>query len=342
MKPAHVITVLAVSALGTWWLSGFDAKLGGGHREDRFRRGVRCGFTLLLLGLVAAWPGVLASFPVLLVFVSALAFTWTGCLKGLIVHSVERLDGPDGEAAAVDPQKSRGDVEVMKALIQDGRRHEALRQYDKLKESGDANVLVLDALLDRAGIRHDGAKKASPLAEADRCRAAGKFEDAEIILKALLVENPANVDAAMMLMQLYVENLHDRARAQEVLRVLAYQPRIASSSLDYARRSIDEWGRKKEEPRTVPLPGSVEELLRAGYLGTAIEVLEERAAQAPGDFDAQLKLAEAHGLHSGNVARAQKIVAEMQARACFSAQQMDIARKKLEEWGDRKPAGDQP
>ena len=36
----------------------------------------------------------------------------------------------------------------------------------------------------------------------------GRFQEAESILKRLLAEDPRNVDAAMMLMRIYAQDLH--------------------------------------------------------------------------------------------------------------------------------------
>jgi hypothetical protein len=80
------------------------------------------------------------------------------------------------------------------------------------------------------------------------------------------------------------------------------------------------------------LPESIDELLANGYLGTAIEILEQKAVEQPGNFDLQLKLAEAYGLHSGNLQRAKKIIETLENKSCFSAEQMQVAKAKLDEW----------
>ena len=47
--------MLALAALASWWLSGYDAKLtGANEREDFIRRAIRCGITLFLVEL-AFW-----------------------------------------------------------------------------------------------------------------------------------------------------------------------------------------------------------------------------------------------------------------------------------------------
>ena len=124
--------------------------------------------------------------------------------------------------------------------------------------------------------------KTKPLAEAHRLRSEGKFSEAETILQSLLAENPSNVDAALMLMRLYVQDLRRSDKAAEVLRSLEKQPHIPSATIEYARRSIDDWGQRKPEPAAVVLPESVDELLARGHLGTAIEMLEQNQGAAKG------------------------------------------------------------
>jgi len=196
---------------------------------------------------------------------------------------------------------------------------------------------VLETMLARAGVQREHFKKPKPLAEAHRLRSEGKFGGAETILKSLLAENPANEDAALMLMRLYAQDLRRRDKAMEVLRSLEKQPHIPSAHLEYARRSINEWSQWKSEPAAIALPESVDELLAAGHLGTAIEMLESKIKERPMDFDLLLKLAEAHGLHSGNLHRAEKIVGQIEAEHGFSAEQIQIAKARLKEWREAKP-----
>ena len=85
------------------------------------------------------------------------------------------------------------------------------------------------------------------------------------------------------------------------------------------------------------LPESVDELLAGGHLGTAIEILEHKIKEQPGDFDLRLKLAEAHGRHSGNIHRAEKIVLQIESNHGFSAEQIQIAKARLKEWREAKP-----
>jgi tetratricopeptide (TPR) repeat protein len=334
------IILAALAGLALWWLSGFDPKVTGENRKaDSIRRAARCAATVILLcfffGPNAVRVGY-AFIPLLLIVPPLLGVLWAGCLAELFARGFHRLmDHADNRE--YDPHQSARDLDQVASLLKSGRHEEAAQLCEALKKSGGANILVLETMLARAGIRQDGFKQPKPLAEAHRLRSEGKFDEAETVLKSLLAENPSNVDAALMLMRFYVQDLRRSDKAAEVLRSLESQPHIPSAHLEYARRSINEWGQRKSAPATTALPESVDELLAGGYLGTAIEILERKIKEQPGDLDLWLKLAEAHGRHSGNFQRAGKIVQKMEGNRAFTAEQIRLAKAKLVEWREAKP-----
>ena len=123
-----------------------------------------------------------------------------------------------------------------------------------------------------------------------------------------------------------------------MLRRLERVPHIPHWQVDYARRSLHDWGRDKPVlPPPVPLPASVDELLAQGYSGTAIEILEQKIKEQPGDFDSWLKLAEAQGLYCHNLHAAEKIVRKIGSNRLFTAEQVKIAETKLAEWRVARP-----
>jgi predicted Zn-dependent protease len=334
------IILVALAALTLWWLSGFDPKVTGENRKaDMRRRAVRCAATVILLwfffGPNAVRVGP-AFIPLILIIPPSLGLLWCGSLAALFARGFHRLiDHADNRE--YDPNQSARDLDRVASLLKSGRHEEAAQLCETLKQSGDANILVLETMLARAGIRQDDFKQPKPLVEAHRLRADGKFAEAETVLKSLLAENSSNVDAALMLMRLHVQDLRRSDKAAEVLRSLESQPHIPATHLEYARRSINEWGQRKSAPASAALPESVDELVTCGYLGTAIEILERKIKEQPKDFDLWLKLAEAHGLHSGNIHRAGKIVQQIESNRIFSAEQIQLAKAKLKEWSEAKP-----
>ena len=334
------IVILMLGILTMWWLSGFDSKVTGENKKvDLRRRVARCAATVLLVGILFEPNAVRAGYafiPLLIIVPPALGLLWCGCLGELFARGFHRLiDHPDNRE--FDPSQSARDLDMVASLLKNGRHEEAAQLCEALKKSGDANILVLETMLARSGIHFESGRKPRPLTEAYRLRAEGKLGEAETILKSLLAENPSNVDAALMLMRLYAWDLGQPGKAGEVLRALKKQPQIPPGYIEYAQRSIHEWGQGTPPSAAEVLPETVDELLACGYLGTAIEILEQKLAEQPDDFDLWLKLAGAHGLHSGNIHRAEKIVKNIESNRNFSAEQIQIAKARLKEWREARP-----
>jgi lipopolysaccharide biosynthesis regulator YciM len=76
------------------------------------------------------------------------------------------------------------------------------------------------------------------------------------------------------------------------------------------------------------------------YLGTAVEVLEQKTGEQPQDFDLWLKFAEVYAVHCGNVNRAEKIIQRVIANPDFSAEQIQFAKARLKEWREAGLNGD--
>jgi tetratricopeptide (TPR) repeat protein len=328
------IILLSAAAAIAWWLSGFDSRVTGENKKaDLTRRILRCVVSFALTTIFFSEPSILG----LLVLPVSIGLLWCGCLSELGARGFHRLIDSD-DRREFDANESARHLDMVASLLKSGRHEEAAQLCATLKESGDANILVLETLLAHSGIQFENDRKPKPLTEAYNLRSQGKFDEAAEILNSLLAENPSNVDAALMLMRLYVQDLKRSDKAGEILRALEKQPHIPPGHIDYAQRSIQDWGRKKRAPEVVALPESVDELLACGYLGTAIEILERKVKEQPQDFAAWLKLAEAHGFYSANIPHAEKMVQKMEAKNNFSAEQIQIAKTKLKEWRDAKPS----
>ena len=331
--------VLAFATLASWWLSGYDSKLTGENdRTDYIRRAIRCGISLFLveLGFWNLWrywryndsgSGIMYLFIML-----PLVAIWCGCLSEMVAHGFHWLIDP-GDHREFDPHAGRRDLDSIASLIRQGRKAEAIGLCQRLKESGGVSVLALDTMLERLGVKPDNVKKTRPLAEADRLRSQGKLHEAESLLQSLLVENPSDVDAALLLMRLYAQDLRRGDKASEVLRALEKQPHVPAAPIEFARRSINEWSNPTPMKSAVKVqPESIDELVAHRYFGTAIELLEQKIKEQPQDFDLWLKLAETHGQHCGNVKRAEKIIQQIEANAAFRPEQIQLARTRLDEW----------
>ena len=314
-------------------MSGWDPDLTGGGWKDLVRRGFRCLASTALVWIFFVFAPIdYLTIPLILLVMMLMLIFWRGPITELFSHGFRRIVGISTTDRPVDMDEVYRQMERLGALIREGRNDEAAR-FAKVLQASGANSLVMEALLERAGISIDNAKEPAPLKQARRLRAERKFAAAEILLKALLRENPANQEAAMMLMRLYAQDLRQKNKALAVLQRCRMQPHIPPEVIEFAHRSIEEWGQEKPAESAAPLPESVDGLLAGGYLGTAIEILEDRAAGRPDDFDAQLKLAEAYGLYSRDLQRAKKIILAMEKKGRFSEEQIRVAKDKLAGWG---------
>lgn len=327
------LAVLTAAALLAWWLSGYDSQLTHENQKaDHFRRGIRCGMTLLLLEVIFWMP------PTVIYLIVILAVIWAGCISELAAHGFHWLIDP-ADKRTFDPARNLRELDAVGSLIRNGKKAEAIQLCNELKAAGEVDPVALGLALEHLGVPQAGGKQLSPLAEASHLRREGKFPEAELLLKSMLTQNPRNMDAALMLIRLYAQDLHRPGQAGEVLRALERQPHIPASYLEFARRSIDEWSRPSSRPvAAVAPPESLDELLARGFFGTAIEILENQIKEQPQDFELRMKLAEVQSLECGNFQRAGKIVQQLQRDGNFSPEQIQSAKAKLREWRETKPA----
>jgi tetratricopeptide (TPR) repeat protein len=340
------IGVLALVAGGAWWLTGFDKTAGGESKRTHYAsRTLRCVIILWLAG-VFLWfieqrGGELGGVVLLLIIPPSLALLLRSSLAELFTHGILRLIDPTlHDDRLPDPGKSRRYLDTIAHLIQNGRRDEAVKLCEELKQSGEVDLVTLETTLEFLGVKQERALVPKPLAEAGRLRSQGKFAEAEQLLKLLLASKPENLEAAMMLVRLYAQDLRQPGRAHEVLRQLEKQPRISAGHIEFARRSIDEWSRPrpgKTEPVVPSRAASVDELLAQGFFGTAIELLDEKIKAQPQDFELRLKLAEVHAVHCNNFQLAEKIIRQMAAGSNFTPQQIELAGAKFKEWREAGP-----
>jgi hypothetical protein len=335
-----MIINLAALALATcffWWLSGFDSKLTSENGvADFIRRGVRCGVTLVLveISFVNLWRYIEDHDPAAgfayMVAAMPLVIIWCSCLSHMGAHAFGWLIDSE-DKRPFDPRREGRVLDGIAALIRKGRKEEAIRLCESLKDTDEVSAATLAFTLEHLGVPQKDAKMTKPLAEADRLRSQGKFSEAEVVLHSVLFKNPRDMEAAMMLMRLYAQDMHQPMSAMLVLRTLEAQPRMAADHLDFARRSIEEWSNPQPEPSVeLPPAGSVDELLAQGFIGTASEMLEEQVKAQPRDFDLQMKLLEVQAVHGKNFPLAEKMVRRMEKT--FSPEQVEFAAARLKEW----------
>jgi hypothetical protein len=337
---SFVLTNLAVMTLATmffWWLSGFDSRLTDEDKlADFIHRGLRCAVSLVLveISFVYLWQYATrhdptAGFTYVMVAMP-LAVIWCGCLSHLGAHAFNWAIDPE-DKRAYDPRTEVRLLDGIAELIRTGKTAEAIRVCETLKISGEVNVATLELVLEHLGVPQKNGRIVKPLTEADRLRSLGNFSEAELILHSLLLNNPRDMDAAMLLIRLYAQDMHQPMSAKLVLATLEKQPHMTPAHLEFARRSIEEWTNPRSPEPAQSLPsGSVDELLAQRYIGTAIETLQEQIKAQPQDFALRMKLAEVQVVHCKNLPLAEKIVKQMEGT--FSREQIQFAGTKLKEW----------
>jgi tetratricopeptide (TPR) repeat protein len=330
------IGILAVIALGVWWLTGIDKNVSGESKRDRhFSRALRCGAVVFLvaafLWLVEGDMGY-GGIPLLLIIPVSIALLLRSSLSELFAGGFLQLIDPTiHDDREFDLKRNARYLNTIAYIIHNGRKDDAIKLCEELKKSGEVDIVTLEATLEFLGVKPERAQTPKPLAEAARLRAEGKFSEAEQLLKSLLAKNPADTGAAMMLMRVHAEDLRQPGKAHEVLHALEKQPHVDAGHVEFARRSIGEWSRPKAvKTEAAAPPESVDELLAQKLFGTAIDLLEEKIKTQPQDFDLRLKLAEVHAAHCKNFRRAEKIISEMEADC--SPQQVASARAQLKAW----------
>ena len=189
------ITLFALAGLAMWWLSGYDAQVTGENRaKDYARRAARCLATAIL-ALILFRPNAVsvgyAFIPLVLIIPPSIGILWAGCIGALFAQGLHHMIESD-DRRPFDPNENARNLDAVASLLKSGRHEEAAQLCETLKASGDANILVLETLLARAGVAHESSKIPKPLLEVRRLRAEGKFDGAETVLKSLLAENPSN------------------------------------------------------------------------------------------------------------------------------------------------------
>jgi hypothetical protein len=360
-----LIAILIFAAVFFWCLSGYDTKVTGQNRtEDLMRRGIRSGITLVVFGFAADQflkGGVIEGF-IAVLFVLPLAPFWIGCLSELAARGVGTLvDSEDNRK--VDLHEVPRQLNQLSEFVRIGRTREAIALSRQLLQSSQVSTAAIETMLFRLyqDTLNERVINAAPhLAEFRQLREQKQFDVAAIRLTAHLKVQADDYSAAFLLMQVYAQDLRQPSRATGLLQSLARDPVMPPCFVEYARHRIQEWigaippkaqttenvesllvgARSQPKPSTVPQkkPASVDEMLAAGQLASAIEILENKTQGQPDDFDSWMKLAEAYGVYCADLSRAGKIVDRIALTPNFSAEQIQTAKAKLKEWRVKQPA----
>jgi hypothetical protein len=339
------LAVIAVSVVIFWWLSGFDSRLTGERWPDFIRRAVRCGITLLIVevGFHALWRcwivGDRSAGLEYLALLLPMALIWVGSISQAGADYFHHLIDPQ-DKRPYDPKTGTRELDAIGGLIRSGRKEEAIQLCQTLLRTAPELRTAVEMTLHHLGAPPpELPSESKPLAHASQLRQAGKFEEAEAVLTSLLNRESSNVNAALMLIRLYGQDMRQPDKAAKALQALEKQSHVPAAYIEFARRSIADWQLQPLSANAVPeepVPQSIEDLIAKKYLGTAIDILERQCEAEPGNFDCWLKLAEVHGLHCANFQIAEKTIRRIEANPALNAEQKEQARTRLGEWRDEK------
>lgn len=333
--------VILVLMAGAWWLSGFDSRVTGEDPvADVTRRALRCGVTLAFL-ILATLNGYIAIF----IFVS-LGVLWASCVAELFARQFHKVVDPEDDRK-FDPKETERNLDLLAKLTREGRIKEALEFSEKLQKSSEISPMALEAKLHHLYQEILNSIDTSPLLRDVRDLVGrGEFAQAELRLKQILVTQPTNWAAMLLLMRAYTKGFLQPNRALAFLQDDKAQPRLYPAFVPYARSSIAQWTAQAHQPpeeqqnilshqiqpSAIEPELSVDELLKSNQLATAVERLEKELSEQPRNFELWIKLAEIYAVYCADANRAVKIIQRMQNTSAFTAEEIQLAKGKLREW----------
>ena len=332
------ILVLAGVAVGIWFLTGYDKTWSGESLRDRhFLRLIRTGAVVFLLaiGLPIAQSGSEVGALYLMAVPFGIAILLRSAISEIFTHGFIRMADPFfGDQGTHDPKKGERYLATVMHLVRTGQHDQAIKLCEEFKRTGEVDHATLQNLLDYLGVKQERPRLVEPAMEARQLRAAGRFTEAEKFLCATLEKKPGDFESALLLIRIYLEDLHKPVKAQAVLVLLESQPHLAPALLDIARQTVQAGkpSTAAQVEETTQKPRTVEEALAEGALGTAVALLEEQIKQNPQDFATRLQLMELQAKRCSNFPRAEKILKELENSGLFSDQQTSEARSQLRQW----------
>ncbi|HEX9047079.1 MAG TPA: hypothetical protein VF988_08625 [Verrucomicrobiae bacterium] len=339
--------LLVLIGAGTWWLTGRDTTFDGRSKQNHyFRRLLRCILVLFLsLIIIALAEMPIGAYGLGLVFFLAvgIGFVLRSSIAELLSGGLFRFMDPMMRGSGtIDLKKSQRSHDAIGQLIRDGRKEEAIQLCERLKLSGDVPIVTLEQTLECLGVPQ------MTVTHAARLRREKKFAEAEQVLESLLVKDPADFAAGMMLIRLLALDLRQPTRAWQVLQGLQKQPNVPTERIESATRLLDQWSRAQPaelepatptKPEGVIDPPSIDALVAAGFFGSAVDTLEQQMALHPRDFELRLKLLEIQAIHCRDWQRAENVIRQME-REQFPPLQLQTARDQLAGWRKNRPGQD--
>lgn len=331
------ILVLVGLTVGVWLLTGYGKTMGGESlRDNHFVRLLQTGLVafLIAIGMYLAEDRQSGYIGILYVMGApfSIGFILRHAITDILSHGFLRMADPMfGDNGTFDPKKSQRYMDTVAHLARTGQRDQAIKLCEEFKRTGEVDEITLANMLEFLGVKQDHSRHRDPAAQARQLRAEGRFAEAEQSLCTLLEKRPDNFEAALLLIRIYMENLRQPAKAQEILTRLQAQRHISPALLDVARNTIEQ-DCPPLDAAGETAPKTVEDALAQGSLGTAITMLEEQIKQDPKNFPARLQLIELQIKRCNNIPRAEKILKEIENCSLFTPEQIGEASSQLRQW----------
>lgn len=331
-----------------WPLSAYDSRVTGEDpKADFLRRLTRCSITLgvLLMSLAAG--------PIRGYIFLAIGIGWASCGAEFGSRQIHKLFDPE-DKRDFDPKHAERGLEMLSKLVHEGHTRQALDWAQTLLRNAEASPDAVEAMVNHVYLDLlESTSSGAGFAEVQQLRQLGQFTEAETRLNEMIAAQPDNAAAMLLLMRMYSEDLNEPGRALALLQPAEKQPRLHPALVKYARKSIDQWSSAAfskaaaervsasaastvtTAPAAIEL--SVDELLNLGQRARAIQRLERMIVEEPENFDAWLKLAEAHAVYCADLTQAGKVVRAMEVSGRFAPEQITEAKAKLKEWQMARP-----
>lgn len=247
------IVILLVTAVLSWWISGYDPKLTGENNgEDLVRRGIRCGLTLILMagGLVETMSNPNFAGFTAIAIAGPMIFLWVNCLGEALADTFHKLIDNPSYSSDSDPKKTAADLDRLAKLANQGRTDEALELCAELLKKDEGSRLAIETMcfrlysemFDKKSIRSNRS-----LAPIRLLCENGQFAEAESRLTQLVNEERENLPAVYLLIGLYVQELQQPEKAGALILSLEKRSKLPPMFAAYANERIREWLSFSEE-----------------------------------------------------------------------------------------------
>jgi tetratricopeptide (TPR) repeat protein len=145
------------------------------------------------------------------------------------------------ETAAVHLSKWRTAIRIIQRLQRSSAFTESEKTFASSHLRGLAATQGYQLDLQALRLNHRSASRPKPLVQVTRLRKQGQFAKAKALLQTMLQADPDNLAAGVMLVRVYVQDLHRRDKAEQIIDVLERRPFTPHSVIDFLRNSLDEW-----------------------------------------------------------------------------------------------------